>query len=128
MDRNRPLSIIVFVLLLIPIVSAIDFPGWEYCKNNPCPHGYGDCEPGQCESGTECQPDKGTNYGWPSTVDVCEDPNRVTTETPVSEKPCHTLTDNECLTQNRCELVQGPSVGKICQNKITTKSFLNNIL
>ncbi|MEM6928023.1 MAG: S8 family serine peptidase, partial [Myxococcota bacterium] len=52
-------------------------PGdWNYCRDcGPCGQGEGDCEPGECASGLVCATDVGPNYGWPSAVDVCEQPS-----------------------------------------------------
>ena len=47
----------------------------DYCADcGPCAAGEGDCEAGQCDSGLVCVQDVGANYGWASTVDVCEAP------------------------------------------------------
>jgi len=56
------------------VASPKDFPGWSYCTDsNPCPVGYGDCDSdSQCQSGLTCSQDVGANYGWKSSVDVCE--------------------------------------------------------
>jgi V8-like Glu-specific endopeptidase len=48
--------------------------GWSYCSTScPCDNGEGDCDSdAECNSGTECVDNVGANYGWASTVDVCE--------------------------------------------------------
>lgn len=43
----------------------------DYCVNNYCGIGDGDCDPGQCDEGT-CVNDVGANYGLPGHYDVCE--------------------------------------------------------
>ena len=53
-------------------------PGdYDYCKDcGPCEDGEGDCDGnGECVAGTVCAQDVGANYGWPSNVDVCEEPS-----------------------------------------------------
>ncbi len=52
-------------------------PGdWTYCSAAcPCDAGLGDCDnDSECNSGLSCVHDVGANYGWGSTVDVCESP------------------------------------------------------
>jgi len=46
-------------------------PDPDYCVNNYCGIGDGDCDPGQCDEGT-CVDDVGAQYGLPSYYDVCE--------------------------------------------------------
>ena len=46
-------------------------PDPDYCVNNTCGIGEGDCDPGQCDEGT-CVADVGENYGLPAHYDVCE--------------------------------------------------------
>jgi M6 family metalloprotease-like protein len=62
-----------------PTVDVCELPGellngdWAYCDNSPCKEGEGDCDgDSQCDSGLSCVEDVGANYGWDSTVDVCE--------------------------------------------------------
>ena len=43
----------------------------DYCVNNYCGIGDGDCDPGQCDEGT-CVNDVGAEYGLPAHYDVCE--------------------------------------------------------
>ena len=49
-------------------------PGPDACTNScPCGEGEGDCDSdADCEDGLTCVQNVGTNYGWPSTRDVCE--------------------------------------------------------
>ena len=56
-------------------------PDPDYCVNNYCGIGDGDCDPGQCDEGT-CVNDVGAEYGLPSYYDVCE--ARDTTPPPTS--------------------------------------------
>ena len=46
-------------------------PDPDYCVNNTCGLGDGDCDPGQCDEGT-CTADVGADYGLPAHYDVCE--------------------------------------------------------
>ena len=46
-------------------------PDPNYCVNNYCGIGDGDCEPGQCNEGV-CVNDVGAKYGLPAHYDVCE--------------------------------------------------------
>ena len=46
-------------------------PDPNYCVNNYCGIGDGDCEPGQCNEGV-CVRDIGAQYGLPASYDVCE--------------------------------------------------------
>ncbi len=47
---------------------------WSYCSAScPCDDGEGDCDSNsECVSGTTCVSNVGANYGWASSVDVCE--------------------------------------------------------
>jgi len=56
-----------------PTLRSI-YPGWSYCSaSDPCPDGFGDCDSdAECATGTVCVHDVGADYGWGSTVDVCE--------------------------------------------------------
>ncbi len=47
---------------------------WSYCSSScPCDDGEGDCDSdSECSSGTTCVSNVGANYGWASSVDVCE--------------------------------------------------------
>ena len=49
--------------------------GWAYCSSScPCNSGEGDCDSdADCKSGLVCKHDVGANYGWSSTLDVCEE-------------------------------------------------------
>ena len=47
-------------------------PDPDYCVNNVCGIGEGDCDPGQCASGLVCTNDVGAQYGLPAHYDVCE--------------------------------------------------------
>ena len=47
-------------------------PDPNYCVNNYCGIGDGDCDPGQCAAGLVCVNDVGTQYGLPAHYDVCE--------------------------------------------------------
>lgn len=52
-------------------------PGsWSYCAWwRRCDAGQGDCDSDrECKSGTTCRSNVGANYGWASSVDVCERP------------------------------------------------------
>ena len=51
--------------------GATDHPDPDYCVNNYCGIGDGDCDPGQCDEGV-CVNDVGAEYGLPSYYDVCE--------------------------------------------------------
>ncbi len=48
----------------------------DYCRDcGPCSEGQGDCDgAAECESGLICAENVGADYGWASTVDVCEAP------------------------------------------------------
>ena len=46
-------------------------PDPDYCLNNYCGIGDGDCEPGQCDEGY-CASDVGAQYNLPAYYDVCE--------------------------------------------------------
>lgn len=48
--------------------------GWAFCTETcPCEIGEGDCDnDSQCLPGLVCKDDIGANYGWDSTMDVCE--------------------------------------------------------
>ena len=46
-------------------------PDPDYCVNNHCGIGDGDCDPGQCDEGV-CVNDVGARYGLPAHYDVCE--------------------------------------------------------
>ena len=46
-------------------------PDPDYCVNNYCGIGDGDCDPGQCDEGV-CVNDVGARYGLPAHYDVCE--------------------------------------------------------
>ncbi len=51
------------------------FPGdWNFCTVcGPCQDGEGDCDSdAECDSGLFCNSDVGGNYGWSSSMDVCE--------------------------------------------------------
>jgi hypothetical protein len=47
----------------------------RYCAHcGPCEPGQGDCDSdGQCRSGLTCAHNVGANYGFPASIDVCED-------------------------------------------------------
>lgn len=65
-------------------------PGsWAYCFNpacGPCEAGQGDCDDdSQCAVGLVCANDVGANYGFETTVDVCEAAPETPAE-PVCEK------------------------------------------
>ena len=47
-------------------------PDPNYCVNNYCGIGDGDCDPGQCAAGLVCVNDVGAQYGLPAHYDVCE--------------------------------------------------------
>ena len=58
-----------------PASSCPWVPGdWDYCLDcGPCNNGEGDCDSNaECAAGTECVDNVGANYGWSSSVDVCE--------------------------------------------------------
>lgn len=48
--------------------------GWSYCSSScPCGEGEGDCDSdAQCNVGLKCVDNVGANYGFSSSVDVCE--------------------------------------------------------
>ena len=53
------------------LVQAQQPPDPDYCLNNYCGIGDGDCDPGQCDEGT-CVNDVGARHGLPAHYDVCE--------------------------------------------------------
>ncbi|MCK5215768.1 MAG: hypothetical protein KAR05_10500 [Candidatus Omnitrophica bacterium] len=56
---------------------AIFQSGPDWCRDcGPCSEGQGDCDgDNECQNGLICAQDVGANYGWPSSRDVCEQPN-----------------------------------------------------
>ena len=46
----------------------------DYCRDcGPCADGEGDCDSdSECLAGLTCKSNVGANYGWASTIDVCE--------------------------------------------------------
>ncbi len=86
----------------------------DYCAAyGPCTEGEGDCDgDSECESGLTCVPDVGTNYGWPSNVDVCQQrpypgDNYCRDNGPCSEG------EGDCDGDSECEsgLICAPDVG-----------------
>jgi hypothetical protein len=60
----------------VDVCEAAASPGdWDYCSaSNPCSEGEGDCDTNaDCASGLSCSHNVGSNYGWNSILDVCED-------------------------------------------------------
>ncbi|MBC2711954.1 MAG: trypsin-like peptidase domain-containing protein [Desulfosarcina sp.] len=49
---------------------------YDYCRDcGQCDAGEGDCDnDDECRSGLTCVNDVGADYGWPSNLDVCEQP------------------------------------------------------
>ena len=87
-----------------------DEPDPDYCVNNRCGLGDGDCDPGQCASGLVCVNDVGAQYGLPAHYDVCETPG---------DEP-----DPDYCVNNRCGLGDGDcdpgqcDVGLVCVNDV----------
>lgn len=57
------------------VCEKIDDPGsWTFCSDDyPCPQGLGDCDSdSHCLGSLTCVDNVGANYGWASSVDVCE--------------------------------------------------------
>ena len=61
----------VCVATLSATAQAQQPPDPDYCVNNYCGIGDGDCDPGQCDEGV-CVNDIGARHGLPAHYDVCE--------------------------------------------------------
>ena len=75
MGIRRGMSIVGLTAALIlwgtALVQAQQPPDPDYCVNNYCGIGDGDCDPGQCDEGV-CVNDVGAQHGLPAHYDVCE--------------------------------------------------------
>ena len=88
-------------------------PDPDYCVNNACGLGDGDCDPGQCASGLVCVNDVGAQYGLPAHYDVCETPSDDPAPNP-----------DLCMTYGPCGVGQGDcdpgqcNAGLVCVNDV----------
>jgi hypothetical protein len=81
-----------------------------YCEDNLCGVGEGDCEASnQCQDGLVCVTDVGSDYGFRSIVDVCEEPSpaELGSDTYCAENSCGAGEgdcdrDSECQAGLRC--------------------------
>ncbi len=85
--KKKNLIVVVSVLAIVLVALGLTYffnfgpqlspgssnpGGWNYCKNNPCNAGEGDCDgDGECAEG-ECVNNVGGVYGFSKWADVCE--------------------------------------------------------